>query len=142
VSLKAQKPKSSKYPKELKTLGDHIRKKRLDMGLLQAQVAMRIGVTASTIFNWESGKISSQIHYMPKIIDFLGYNPLPVPTASVTDKLIVIRKSLGQTQKTFAKRLGVDPTTLARWEQGKRSPSRKVWKRVQPLLLAACLQFD
>jgi transcriptional regulator with XRE-family HTH domain len=76
VRIKAEKPKSRKYPKELKTLGDHIRKKRLDLGLLQAEVAERVGVTASTIFNWERNRVSPQARHIRKIIRFLGYKPL------------------------------------------------------------------
>src|ERR1700720_743605 len=44
LRLSTQKPKSSVYPKELKTLGDHIRRRRLDLGLLQRQVAQLISV--------------------------------------------------------------------------------------------------
>jgi len=39
-----------------KTLGEHVRKRRLDLGLEQAQVAERIGVTTSTVYNWEHGR--------------------------------------------------------------------------------------
>jgi transcriptional regulator with XRE-family HTH domain len=125
----------------LKTLGDHIRKKRLDLLLLQAEVALQIGVDEPSVYNWERNRIFPQVHQIPKIIEFLGYNPMPTPK-TLTEKLIAARENLGLTQKAMAERLGVDPTTLARWEKGKRNPSRKVWKRVQPLLLAARLQFD
>jgi len=52
LRLKAPKPNFPKYPKELKTLGDHIRKRRLDLGLVKRQVAERIGVSEATIYNW------------------------------------------------------------------------------------------
>ena len=38
-TLKAQKPASFPYPKRLKTLGGHLRKKRLDIKLQQKEVA-------------------------------------------------------------------------------------------------------
>jgi hypothetical protein len=38
ITLKALKPKGSEYPKELKTFGDHLRKKRLDLRLLRKEV--------------------------------------------------------------------------------------------------------
>jgi hypothetical protein len=44
VTLTASKPKSVKYLKKLATLGDYIRKRRLDMRLMQKEVANRIGV--------------------------------------------------------------------------------------------------
>ncbi len=62
------------YPVAPRTLGEHVRKRRMDLGLLQAQVAERIGVTASTVWNWEHGtKPGAQ--YLAKIVQFLGYKP-------------------------------------------------------------------
>ncbi len=117
MTLKAPKPKPPKYPKELKTLGDHIRKRRLDLGLFQKQVAQQIGVSEATIWNWECHESSPQIHVLPQVIRFLGYNPLPA-SESLAGRLLLTRKGLGITQKEMAKRLGIDPTTLARLERG------------------------
>ena len=44
---------SKQYPKEINTLGDHIKKRRLDLGMLQVQVAEKIGADVTTIRNWE-----------------------------------------------------------------------------------------
>jgi len=44
VALKAERPVLPFYPKSLKTLGDHFKKKRLDLKLLQKDVAKKIGV--------------------------------------------------------------------------------------------------
>jgi len=62
------------YPVAPRSLGEHLRKKRLDLGLLQAQVAERIGVTESTVWNWEHGTKPGSLHYT-KIIEFLSYKP-------------------------------------------------------------------
>jgi transcriptional regulator with XRE-family HTH domain len=121
LALRASKPKSPKYPKELKTLGDHIRKRRLDIGLLQKQVAAQVGVDTTTVFNWESNATSPQIHVLPQVIRFLGYNPLPAPE-SLAGRLVLTRKLLmGLTQQEMAKRLRIDPTTLGRIERGEES---------------------
>jgi DNA-binding XRE family transcriptional regulator len=63
------------YPLKPVSLGDHLRKKRLDLGLYQAQVAERIGVTKSTVYNWEHGREPDPKHH-PKIVEFLGYTPM------------------------------------------------------------------
>jgi len=47
---------SCAYPKVLKTVGDKIRKRRLDLGLLQREVAERVGVNETTILNWEKNR--------------------------------------------------------------------------------------
>ena len=65
--------------------------------------------------------------------DFLGYNPLP-KADTVAEKLVRQRTSLGLSQKESAERLGVDPSTLAQWEQGKRVPQGAFMGRVQRFL--------
>ncbi len=62
------------YPVAPRSLGEHLRKKRLDLGLLQAQVAEKIGVTESTVWNWEHG-VTPALQHHSKIIQFLGYQP-------------------------------------------------------------------
>jgi transcriptional regulator with XRE-family HTH domain len=116
--------KSPKYPKQLNTLGEHIRTRRLDLELLQKQVAAQVGVDTTTIWNWQSNATSPQVHDMPRIIEFLGYNPLPVPEL-FGEQILSVRKALGLIQRAMSKQLGVDSTTLARWENGERRPSRK-----------------
>src|SRR5579872_2299780 len=53
-TFSSPRPKSLNYPNALNTLGDHLRKRRLDLGLLQKQVAAEIGVNTLTVCNWES----------------------------------------------------------------------------------------
>ena len=119
VHLRAQKPLSRAYPKALKTLGDHIRKRRLDLQLLQSDAAQKLGVTESCIRNWENNATTPAFRYWPAIIGFLGYNPLPKPQTLV-ERLVQDRKIQGHSQKETAKRLGIDPSTLAGRERGKR----------------------
>lgn len=76
IILKAKKPCHKPYPKELITYGDHIRKKRLDLNLLQKEVAEILHVTEDTITGWESGRSNPMTHYIPRIISFLGYSPI------------------------------------------------------------------
>jgi DNA-binding XRE family transcriptional regulator len=41
------------YPKDPRTLGERIRKARMDKGLLIRELAALVGVTADTVLNWE-----------------------------------------------------------------------------------------
>lgn len=50
----------------------------MDLGLLQREVAEIIGVTESSVWNWEHGTEPEQ-QYNPKIIKFLGYIPFGCP---------------------------------------------------------------
>lgn len=133
MALKASKPKSPKYPKKLKTLGDHIRKKRLDLGLFQRDVADQIGVSEATIYNWERNTNSPQVHDIPAVIRFLGYNPLP-SSSSFPEQLRYKRRLLGLSQTGMAKRVGVDPTTFRKWDQGRARPTRRSVEIIQKLI--------
>jgi len=122
AELRASKPASIHYPKEINTLGDHIRARRLDLKLPQRQVADQIGVDEATITNWESNASLPAIRYMPAVIRFLGYDPLPFPIA-LPELLVKARRVLGQSQRKMAEKLGVDPGTLLGWETGRHQPT-------------------
>ncbi len=62
-------------PDDLNTLGDHLRRRRLILRLLQRQVAEQIGVTKATVHNWETNRSNPGFREMPAIIRFLGYDP-------------------------------------------------------------------
>jgi len=68
------------YPKQLNHLGDHLRKRRLDLGLTQQEVATQLGVNKDSIRNWEAGRNKVELRYYPLLFAFLGYNPLPEAT--------------------------------------------------------------
>ena len=126
---KAAKPKPDYYPKALNTLGDHIRARRIDLGLFQSAVAEQIGVHELTITNWERNTTSPEVQYLPAIIRFLRYDPLPIGT-SIIERLISIRRTRGMSQREMAERLGIDPGTLQGWESGKHQPSKKMMQIV------------
>ena len=78
IEIPLKIPKLPKLTKEPVTLGDHLRRRRLELGMFQKDVAAQIGVTASTIWNWEHGW-TVDTRLLPRVIAFLGYNPLPQP---------------------------------------------------------------
>lgn len=133
LTLRCSKPKSCAYPKELVTLGDHIRKRRLDLGLLQKQVAEQMGVDQASVVNWEKNHSQPEFRYLPAIIAFLGYDPRPKP-AGLPQQLVWFREGKGWSQKRLALELRVDPTTLARWERGERKPWGKYGEVVVAML--------
>jgi transcriptional regulator with XRE-family HTH domain len=125
VTLSASRPPSPAYPRKLESLGDHLRKKRLDLGLLQKDVARMIGVKEETIYNWENNRSSPQLHYAPGIIEFLGYVPFSEEPKTLGERIVNHRRLHGITQEELAHRLGVDPSTLARWERNESQPLKR-----------------
>ena len=69
------KTRNPAYPEHVTTLGDHIRKRRLDLGLHQKDIAVVVNATTPTITNWEKNRCDPALRVIPKIIKFLGYNP-------------------------------------------------------------------
>ena len=88
IQLNSQKSLSPFYPHHLRILGDHLRKRRLDLGLLQKEIAKEIGVNKSTITNWELNHNYPELRFIPAIIEFLGYWPL------ITQLTILASRSL------------------------------------------------
>jgi DNA-binding transcriptional regulator YiaG len=115
------------------SLGHHIRKRRLSLKLRQKDVAPQFGVDTTTVHNWETGTRAPRLESVPKIIAFLGYNPLPA-AATTPERLQVCRKVLGLSQKELAARLCVDPSTLAHWEQGRHAPAAIYTRRIDEFL--------
>jgi transcriptional regulator with XRE-family HTH domain len=96
----------------------------MDLKLIQKQVADQIGVHELTITGWEGNATTPEVRYMPAIIQFLGYNPLPT-ARSLPQRLVIARRALGLSQRKMAKKLGVDPATLMGWEAGWHQPTEK-----------------
>jgi transcriptional regulator with XRE-family HTH domain len=119
-----------RIPTELNTVGDHIRLRRLGLKMLQREVAEQLGVCEPSVFTWEANTVSPEIRSMPAIIRFLGYNPLPAAD-TLGGRIVRHRTSLGMTREEAAKRLGVAPGTLARWERGEREPAGVLLERVR-----------
>ena len=132
LTLTAKKP--SRIPQNPKTIGDHIKKRRLELGLYQRQVSTIIGVDESTVTNWERNRSNPTLRSMPKIIEFLGYAPDTNSGKTLGRKIAQYRRLRGINQETMARRLGVDPTTLGRWERDESGPQGQLMKRVEPLI--------
>jgi len=125
VTLRGHKLPPPGYPSALKTIGDHIKKRRLDLKLTKRDVAKRFGVDDVTIYLWEKNRVRPSLAQIPKIIEFLGYDPFKKKTENLGEKILAFRRVQGLTQKKLAAQLGIDQATLARWERGMHKPSKK-----------------
>ncbi len=128
VELKAPKPLSRLYPRKLITLGDHLRKKRLDLNLLQKDAAKILGADDLSIVNWEKNRTEPSLEFLPRIADFLGYVPLPILPEEPGKRIVVYRRLMGLGQEKLARLLGVDPGTLGKLEKGKLLSPELQWK--------------
>jgi transcriptional regulator with XRE-family HTH domain len=136
IPLKIQAP--SELTQEPVTLGDHLRRRRLELGLYQKDVAVKIGVTTSTIWNWEHGWAVDQ-RYLPRIITFLGYNPISCPV-DLLEQLAWYKQVNGLTLLQLGEEMGRDPEQLADWLSGRHQPCRRNLKEIGLFLSDRLLQ--
>src|SRR5215472_8116950 len=52
--------------KEPVTLGQHLRKRRFELGLRQADSAVKLGVTCKTLSDWETDRIRPSLTMQPR----------------------------------------------------------------------------
>lgn len=109
------------YPHEVRTLGDHLRRRRLDLGLTQRILAERWGVRSETIAAWELGRTKPGVRQVAKIVTLLERDPVDHP-ATLSGRLEAVRRRLGLTQAELAARLGQDEKQICRWERGRQNP--------------------
>lgn len=121
VQIKQVFPKG--YPVSPVSIGEHIRKKRIDCNLHQQDVAELFGVTESTLWNWEHGT-TPLVRYMPKIVEFLGYEPFSVPEGLV-GRLWRFKRLSGFTFDQLGEAMNRDAEQLMDWMKGRRFPSKK-----------------
>lgn len=108
------------YPLNPSTLGEHIRKRRIELRLLQIEAAAEIGVTESTVWNWEHGT-QPELRYMPKIIRFLGYAPFNCPEDTI-EKLNYFKTVRGLSYERLGSLMGRSPEQLTDWITRRHKP--------------------
>jgi transcriptional regulator with XRE-family HTH domain len=136
LTLKAKKPvHREKYPDILRTWGDHIKNRRLDLKLTKRQLSLNLNVSDITIYLWERNKVQPSLAQIPKIIEFLGRDPFEKEAENIGDKIREYRRIHGLTQKKLAEQLGIDQTTLAGWENGKHQPTQRFLDKIAKIEL-------
>ena len=129
VHLRGEIPTPKGYPTEPQTVGEHLLKKRMELGFLQREAAARLGVSVATLINWEKRRHEPEIRPRPAIIEFLGFDPSPKAMA-LEERLRQAWRQLGWSQRELAQALGVDPSTLGAWECGEHRPAERLRKDV------------
>jgi DNA-binding XRE family transcriptional regulator len=81
ITLKAKKPvkdwySRSFYRQRLKNIGIDLVRRRLKLGVSQTDLAQKIGVHPGTVANWEHSRTLPDVCWLPRIIEFLRYDPL------------------------------------------------------------------
>src|SRR5262249_45186519 len=116
LTLKARIPCPG-CPTAPRTLGEHLRKARLDRGLRQKDVAREIGCDPGTLVSWEKGRAEPVAPFLPRLLTFIGHDPRLAP-AAIGGRIRAAREAEGISLRELACQLGLKPCTLAAWETG------------------------
>ena len=131
-------------------MGEHLKKKRFQAGLRQAQIARILKVSSRTLSLWECDRIYPAWAFQPRLIAYLGYDPFtetglkntkgnepscvaflsPATPVSIGQKIRYFRFKSRKTRQQLAKDWGISPKTLWGWEADERKPSSLLKKRI------------
>lgn len=128
-------PRKRPYPINPITLGDFLRKRRIDLSLTQKEVARIIGTSITNIRNWELNWRVVSTRYRPAVDDFVGFCYLGNPPAW-TFPLKAAREHYGYSLRKLASLVGVDWCTIAAWERDTHRPTSRKLRKLRDYLLA------
>jgi len=95
----------------------------MDLGMLQRQLADKIGVSEASIWSWEKGTEPELVH-IPKIIDFLGYVPFECPD-DLLGRLRYFKLINGMSYERLGAAMGRDPEQLVDWLSNGMKPCKR-----------------
>lgn len=120
--------------KNPQTIGKHIRKRRKQLNLKQADIAKILNVSEDTITYWENDRSSPQTKFYPSIIQFLGYNPLIFETVTLGGRIKKYRVESGISQEKLANMVKVNESSILAWEANKRKPLTSKKKLLEKII--------
>ncbi|MEO7216324.1 helix-turn-helix domain-containing protein [Mucilaginibacter sp.] len=123
VELVSKIHKPKRRANELLDFNTHIQQRRNKLGLSQEDLAHLFDVTKDTIIYWETEQVAPDITKVPKIIAFLGHNPLASETDTLGGKIKQFRYQNGLSQRKLATIIGVTPFTIRSWEMNEFLPA-------------------
>jgi transcriptional regulator with XRE-family HTH domain len=112
-------------PDKPQTIGEHLKKRRIELGLKQTEVASLLGVHRGSVQLWEQGRGEQGVRSFPAIIRFLGYVPFECD-ATPGGHFAFLRRCSGKTQEELAELTDCDPSSIARWESGMTKGAKKL----------------
>ena len=126
LSFIGQKPTNPAYPTKLVTIGDHLRKVRLDRGLKQVEVAEILKTDVRNVFRWETTDRTPLPFLSKRVLKFIGYIPIDLDAASLAEQLYWARQVAGLSQEQAAKEIGVSEQTIVFTEKNNKIPKSPI----------------
>ncbi len=137
MTLAAKKPEFKlRYPPPpvLKTWGDHIRKRRIELKLSREEVGKRVGVCVYAVRNWENNISNPNRRYHTAIIKFLGYDSKVRTKEYYGERIKDYLKSTGISRIKLASQVGVTPQAVHKWIHDMSMPPKGLLDRLLSVL--------
>ena len=130
LALTSHKPKHFRYPKEVLTVGDEVRQIRIDRGLRQWDADDLVGAHRGFFNELEMGNRENSIYVLHKAAKFIGYVPkvLNIDETTPRGKMYAYRIINGYPLRFVAEKIGIDKSTLGRWERGRIAKEESLQK--------------
>ena len=132
--LQAKVPRTQEkpvgYTRYPATIGQHIRRTRIDQGLSRAELAARLSVHPETIRFWETGRTKPAVRLYPWVLAFLGYD-LEGTALTIGAAVLRRRRQLGLSQRELARMLRIAPSTVWRVESRRFGPDRRTLRKLR-----------
>ena len=142
-------------PKDPTTLGGHLRKRRLQLKIFQAEAARKLRVSNRTLSLWECDRLYPGWSYWPRIVTYLNHDPFidstlgrpkgnetkgvaflsSQPPTTIGQKIAKRRLELKKNRTQCAKELGISVKTLWGWENGQHKISRLFQERIKRFIV-------
>ena len=122
---------------DIESIPDRLRWQRHELGLLQKEVAAKIGVTRAVYTNLETDEMD---YYDPVLMDKLAalYH-IPINDllndytrflqAGQGQTILTLRQSLNMNRSQFAQYIHTDVDNITVWETEKKRVSREMWDK-------------
>lgn len=114
---------------EAKQLGAALKEARDRLGLTQAEVGEKVGVTGATISNWETGKSTPEGTQRSQVEQVLRLGGV-----ALGKRIQNARVRAALSQRELAQRTGFAQPTVSQWETGYSRPSNEAIAKMEQVL--------
>jgi len=104
------------------------------LNLTKRQLSSKFHVDDTTIYLWERNQVKPSLAQIPKIIEFLGRDPFERKAEVLGDRIRDYRRTHGLSQKSLAKLLEIDTSSIASLERGLHQPTKRIRHKLNLLV--------
>lgn len=122
-------------------IGRHIKSRRDELGWTQKKLAHYLNVKAHRITMWENNQVNINIRVMPRIIDWLGFNPILPHSDALAARVLYFRVIMGLRSVDLCRLTGLPENYLQGVEHGMLF-GKECETRIEKALVRAEIQLE